>query len=105
MTSGISYPQWVARYGIPIVFRDDGGWTTGSRFLVQLGTPEETTASGSGCAREGETYAKLVLRGPQQVLGFVIKIAFVPTLNAASDAQLQELWDHLVASGAKAVVA
>jgi hypothetical protein len=102
----ISYDEWYRRWPAPIVFRDDGGWTTGSAFLIGSGSPEEATASGFGCAREGETYAKLVRRqAPPITLGFVMKLANVPMLNAASDAQLEELWQHLVASGARAVAA
>jgi hypothetical protein len=107
MTEGrISLDAWRRRYGVPVIFRDDGGWTADSRFLIRAGSPEEATASGFGAAREGETYAKLVRRqSPPQVLGFIVKTSFVPALNAASDTQLEELWRHLVGLGAKVAVA
>lgn len=122
--SGISYPQWLARYGASpsIIFRNDppeGQSVSDEEHFTHIGTwrlttpsPEEIRRAGYSDPEPAFCYARLSLvwgcdrHGDQLIaaLIFAIKIDNVPALNRMSNADLTVIWRGLVANGAEPAI-
>jgi hypothetical protein len=106
---GISYAQWLARYGVPTLppaFRDDSrapDWSR-QRFAIREGVPLS-----DGVLQPGELLAELTrCVNPRPLLLATIRFPIseerLATLNAADDRQLEWLWCRLCQAGARVVI-